>query len=130
MIKQMRLPFKYAFQNIYPTRSPESNRYYWGVVVKYISESTGHSPMEVHEAYKKKFLFQYDFIYHPVHHEYMFWIGPIDSTAKLDEKQIWDYILQVRAEAEIELHITIPLPNECFIPELNFEHDKLEHKKL
>lgn len=129
-IKQMRLPFKYAFQDIYPTRSLESNKYYWGVVLKFISEATGHSPMEIHEAYKQKFLIQYDFIYHLLHCQYMFWIEPTASTAKLDEKQIWDYIFQVRADAELELHITIPLPNEAFVPELDFDHDKVEHKRL
>lgn len=37
-------------------RSPQANRYYWGVVVALLSEHTGYTPEEMHEALKEKFL--------------------------------------------------------------------------
>jgi len=37
-------------------RSMQQNRYYWGVVVKIISDDTGNNPETVHEFLKAKFL--------------------------------------------------------------------------
>ena len=37
-------------------RSVQQNRYYWGVVVKIISDDTGNDPETVHEFLKAKFL--------------------------------------------------------------------------
>ena len=37
-------------------RSLDQNSYYWGVVIELISEETGMTPEEVHEAMKWKFL--------------------------------------------------------------------------
>lgn len=39
-----------------PKRSSNLNSYYWGVVVKTISEATGYEPEEVHELLASKFL--------------------------------------------------------------------------
>jgi len=128
-IMEMRLPFKYAFQKIYPLRSLKSNAYYWGIVLKYISDESGHTQDECHKEYKNKYNFRYDIEYNPQTNNYE-WIMGVASTTILDEKEIWDYIFKVRVDGELEHHIVIPLPNECFIPELDFEHDKIELKKL
>lgn len=37
-------------------RTLSQNRYYWGVVLKVISDDTGHEPEEQHEFFKKKFI--------------------------------------------------------------------------
>lgn len=37
-------------------RSNDQNAYYWGVVIQLISDNTGHTPDEVHEAMKMMFL--------------------------------------------------------------------------
>lgn len=37
-------------------RSMNQNAYYWGVILTIIAKETGHTPEELHEIYKKKFL--------------------------------------------------------------------------
>jgi len=128
-IKEMRLPFKYAVQNIYPLRSIDANAYYWGIVLKMISDETGLTVEECHEAYKRKHNFRWDFIFNSLAGTYEFTAG-VDSTTELDGKEFWDFVSRVRCDAELDLHITIPLPNEAFIPELDFDHDKIELRRL
>jgi hypothetical protein len=128
-LKERRLPFKCALQDIYPTRSIESNNYYWGIVLAYASAETGHSAEEIHEACKKKWNFRYDIKYNARTKQYK-WVMGVKSTTILDEREFWDYIFKCRAEFEIDLHILIPLPSECMINELNFEHDKLKERRL
>jgi hypothetical protein len=38
------------------TRSNQANKYYWGYVLAEIAKETGHSPEELHDIFKKKFL--------------------------------------------------------------------------
>jgi hypothetical protein len=128
-LKERRLPFKCALQDIYPLRSLESNNYYWGIVLAYASEATGHTAEEIHEVCKKKWNFHYDVEYNDRTKQYE-WVMGVKSTTILDDHEIWDYIFKCRVEFEIELNILIPLPNECMINELNFEQDKLIQKKL
>lgn len=129
LLDQRRLPFKVALQDIYPGRSLLSNAYYWGIVLKLISDATGHTQIECHEGYKHKYNFRHDIAYNPKTGQYE-WVMDVGSTAALDEKEMWDYIFKVRADGEIEHHIIIPLPSECFIPELQFENNKIKHKRL
>lgn len=121
-LKERRLPFKLALDDIYPPRSIDLNAYYWGVVLKYISDESGHDVIECHDGYKRKFNCKIDFkingdtgIYEPV-----FEVG---STTELNNKEFCDYIFQVRADGEMEHHIVIPLPNEAFVPELVFKNE-------
>lgn len=37
-------------------RSLSANNYYWGIVIKMISDYSGHTPEETHSALKQKFL--------------------------------------------------------------------------
>jgi hypothetical protein len=49
-------PFcKNSFELLRPRSSPQ-NRYYFGVVLSLISSETGHSPEELHEIFKAKYL--------------------------------------------------------------------------
>jgi len=118
-IMQRSLPFKVALQDILPLRSLESNNYYWGIVVIPIANETGQDPDEVHEGYKIKFNFKHDLRYNSKTKK-MQWYTGTASTTGLDEREIWDYIMRVRADAELELHLTIQMPNEVFTNELKF----------
>ena len=130
LLKDKRLPFRIAFQEIYPLRSVEFNDYLWGFIYTPIALFTGHTPEEVHEECKRKYNFKHDFVFNNETKRYDLVLAK-GSTTAMSTKDIWEYAMQIRAEAEIELHITLPLPNEAFIPELNFEHEnKTEEKKL
>lgn len=116
---------KIAVQNVYPLRSLEANAYYWGIILAYISEVTGHTPEECHEGYRKKFNYSQEFRYNRRTRQYQFYIGA--GTTVVDEHKFYEYIFKVRADAELELHICIPMPNETFIRELNFDFER-KHK--
>ena len=128
-LREGRLPKKVADQDIYPLRSLESNAYYWGIVLKHISDATGHTELQCHEEFKKMFLFKYDVKYIINQNRYE-WTAGVWSTTKIDNREIWEYIMKIRVFAETELRIVIPLPNECFINELDFEHDNIETRRL
>jgi len=127
-LKQRRLPFKVAVQDIYPTRTLDSNDYLWGIVYTPIADKTGSSADEVHEAYKKKFNFKHDLIYDPKTKK-MIWATKAHSTTRMDMVEIWEYIMKVRADAELEYGIIIQMPNETFINELNFEFEDTHQTK-
>lgn len=129
LLGNRRLPFRIAVQDIYPLRSLESNKYYWGIVLKAISDYTGHTQEECHEAYKRMFNFRYDLEYNSITGCYE-WVMGVKSTASLDDREIWDYIMKVRADAELDMHITIQMPNETFVNELSFEHDNIETRRI
>jgi hypothetical protein len=124
-----RLPLKIITDNIYPVRSLDLNAYYWGIVLAYISAESGHSIEECHDGYKRKFNLKIEFIFNEKKgiYEPVFQVG---STAELNNKTFFDYIFKVRADGEMEHHIVIPNPNESFIPELNFDHNKIEERRL
>ena len=88
-------------------RSNAQNRYYWGVVIKMISDYTGFFPDEVHEVLKTKFL----------GYEKALPTGEAVkvslSTAELDTYDFEQYLEQCRIFAASDLEIIIPLPNEC-----------------
>ncbi len=119
-LNERRLPYRIAIQDIFPTRSLDVNSYYWGVVLKHISDATGHTQEECHKGFKRKHLIRYDMRYNPDTKRYE-WKTEEGSTTELNNREVWDYVLKVRVEAEIDMGITIPLPNEVFISELIFE---------
>lgn len=89
------------------SRSAKQNKYYWGVVVKLISDYTGFETDEVREFLKCKFL----------KYEKALPSGEvaelIASTTKLDTKEFEEFMEKVRAFAAQELDLIIPLPNEA-----------------
>jgi len=121
-LMKSRLPKKVADQDIYPLRSLESNAYYWGIVLKYISDATGDSQEKCHDGYKLLFNFNYDIEYNPKTNMYE-WVMGVKSTANQDDKVFWDFVMRVRIDGELEHHIVIPMPNEVFVNELKFEKE-------
>lgn len=119
-IKERRLPFRVALQDLYPARSVDFNAYYWGTVLKMISDFTGHTQIEVHEACKIRYNFRHDFKYFKKSGKWKL-VSKVDSSTAMFSREFMEYVMRVRADAEIDLHLTIPLPNETFVPELAFE---------
>jgi|SRR5690606_1277525 len=85
-----------------PRRSIQANRYYWGVVLRYLSETTGENPNVLHQELKFKFVPDVVFL-----DDYEL------TTTTLDAEQIWDYIDLIRAWASSFLNCRIPDPNEA-----------------
>lgn len=127
-LKERRLPFKVALQDIYPLRSLDANSYLWGIVYSAIADETGHSIDEIHEHYKRLYNLKQQFRYNPRTKKMQFYIGTA-STTTLNEKEFWEYIMRVVSDAELFLRILIPLPNEVFINELNFNFENTHQTK-
>jgi len=97
----------------YKERSNQQNKYYWGVVIKELSNELGYTPDEMHEALKCHFLADIKEFKREVN-------GIMEtrtlmvtkSTTALDTQQFEDYMAKVRQWASIQLAIYIPLPNE------------------
>ena len=115
-IKKFRLPFVCDLQVKLPGATIDQYSYLFGVVYKRIAEHTGHSVKEVHEGYKT--LLNVD------------WNKQKDGKYRLTMKgasemnviEIMEYAMKVRADALLELHINIELPNEVFTNELIFDN--------
>ena len=88
-------------------RSTKQNNYYWGVVLKYLSETTGYSVHEMHEVCKLKFN-----PYEKANKK----TGEITvfggSTTELNTIQEEEYLENIRRWAIVDLDCLIPLPNE------------------
>lgn len=88
-------------------RSSPQNRYYYGVVLKYLSETTGFSVSEMHEVLKAKFL-----PYERANRANGQVVQFGRSTTELNTLQYEGFLEQVRIWAINELDCYIPLPNE------------------
>ena len=87
-------------------RTTEQNKYYWGVVLKMISDETGYELSEVHEILKSEFLkVNEKVINHKAYPIYK-------STTKLNTAEFEEYLEKCRRFAAINLQIVILLPNE------------------
>jgi hypothetical protein len=82
-------------------RSNQQNRYYHGVVCRMITDETGLTPDETHEALKIKFL--------PKHHDLL---PTVKSTTKLSTIEFQAYIAEIVMWAAEFLQLIIPEPNE------------------
>lgn len=87
------------------TRSLQQSHYYFGVVVKLISNDTGYSLDETHEILKAKFLGEETRIGDEV-------IKYSKSTTSLKTMEFEEYLTNVREWASAELNCFIPLPSE------------------
>ncbi len=83
------------------TRSNEQNAYMWGVVYQLISETTGYTPDEVHDAMRVMFLMDRSRN-----------IPTLRSTTQLTTVEMENYLESIRQWAAVELSCVIPLPNE------------------
>lgn len=82
-------------------RSNPQNRYMWGVVYELLSESTGYTPSEIHDAMRMLFL-----------QDNLRKIPTLRSTTELTTIEMENYLEQIRQWAAQELNCIIPLPNE------------------
>ncbi len=82
-------------------RSNSQNRYMWGVVYELLSETTGFTPEEIHDAMRMLFLLDRDRK-----------IPTLKSTTSLTTVEIELYLTKIREFASRELNCYIPLPNE------------------
>jgi hypothetical protein len=87
-------------------RSSQQNRYYWGTVLKIISDYTGYSQNDLHDLFKSTFL-----------PSKMIVIGGKNksittSTAELTTVEFEQYISDVMQYAIESLSLYIPSPNE------------------
>lgn len=98
----------------YKKRSTGQNEYYWGLVLKMISEEIGMDTEEVHEAMKWMFL-----------RKKGSYIPTVKSTQELTTVEFEEYLSQIRQWASLPvedegLGLYIPLPNEVEIDYNNF----------
>lgn len=87
-------------------RSDNQNRYYWGVVLKMLSDKTGHHPDELHEAFIKKFL----------SHKVILGEVVSERSSSLTTTEFEEYMSKIRTFAshpDEGLNTFIPLPNEA-----------------
>lgn len=99
-----------------PTRSLMQNAYYWGVVIKILSDEIGYDPETMHEYMKDKFSFKKD-IDMPDGGTMI----KVKSTTDLSTIEFEDYLTRVREWAKDFLECFIPLPNET-----QFDYTKYE----
>lgn len=85
-------------------RSTQENNYYWGVIIKIVSDATGAWPDDVHHEFKKQFLRVGGSIF-PV----------LKSTTELSTVEAEEFYSKCRMFAAQELGCYIPLPNEIEI---------------
>ena len=86
-------------------RSNEQNSYYWGVLIKILSDELGYEPAEIHELLKYKFLGLEEIKIKDTREK------RIISTQSLSTVDFMLYIEQVQRWAST-LNIYIPDPNE------------------
>lgn len=92
-------------------RSIQLNRYYYGVVVRLISEHTGYTPDETHDALKMLHLSK-TLAMQNGNGEVVNEIVIGGSTRKLTNLEFNDYCSRIRAWASESLDVYIPEPNE------------------
>lgn len=88
-------------ERLYPHRSSQQNRYYRGVVLAILAEETGHTPEELHLAFRSMFLSDQE--------------GSLRlprSTAVLTTEEFSAYVEKIRNYASFDLATYIPAPNE------------------
>lgn len=82
-------------------RSGNQNRYMWGVAYQLISDTTGYTSEEVHDAMRMMFLLDRDRK-----------VPTLKSTASLTTVEMEKYLDSIRQWAAETMSCFIPLPNE------------------
>lgn len=86
-------------------RSLNQNNYYWGVVLKVLSEHTGYDPDDMHEICRYMFLKSFKTVGNKE-------LEYVKSTADLNTAEFEEYLEKIRRWAAVELNCYTPLPNE------------------
>jgi hypothetical protein len=106
-------------EKIKHSRTNNQNKYYWGVVVKLISQHTGHDPEQIHELLKQMFSPKWHFVrsFQPQAQKVILdeVSGIPTSTARLDTIEFVEYTERCRLWANDFLGLSIPLPGEVDI---------------
>ena len=84
-------------------RSLRQNAYYFGVVIRIISNETGHTPDETHEILKYYFLKVYNDKGEVIR---------LKSTKELSTSEFEEYMSKIRMKFASQMDIQIPEPNE------------------
>lgn len=88
-------------------RSLQQNKYMWSVVYDMIGDEWGYDKEEVHQIMSTMFLkikeVELDGETYAV----------VKSTTKLKTDEMEEYLEKCRRYASVNLHLFIPLPNEC-----------------
>jgi hypothetical protein len=94
------------------TRSQQQNRYYWGVVIKHISNKTGYEPSEVHSWLSENILVEIvpDKCKRVIINKKE--VLDIPSTTSLTTREFEEYLSKTREWASRVLSEYIPLPDE------------------
>jgi len=85
-------------------RSLQQNKYYWGVVISLLSETTGFSKDEMHDALRVKFLTDLELIGEKTT------LPRIQSTTELSTVEFLEYVSQIQQWAAEFLDCYIPDP--------------------
>jgi len=85
-------------------RSNKENRYYWGIVIKMISDYTGFSEDEAHDSMRMLFL-----------KDRSGKVETIKSSKDLSTVEFEEYLSKIRMFASKELSLYIPDPNQTII---------------
>lgn len=94
------------FRPLRKNRSLNQNDYYWGVVLSLLEKETGNDQDAIHEFIKDRFLSKRQVEFNG--QEFVV----SGSTRKLTTAEFEELMEKVRAWAQIDLNINIPLPNE------------------
>lgn len=100
------------------TRTLSQNAYYWGVVLKSLSEFTGYDTEDLHNHFKYHFLKKK--------------VGNLDSfksTTGLSKNEFSWYTDKIREFASNQLGFDIPTPEQMGQEEINQAHENLWTKK-
>jgi hypothetical protein len=95
------------------TRSLQQNRYYWGVVIKLISDHTGFDSLETHEVLKYKFNSKLTELVNVKSGEIEI-IEHGGTTTRMTTLEFMEYIGKIQQWAAEFLALSIPGPNENF----------------
>jgi hypothetical protein len=83
-------------------RSSNQNKYYWGVVLPLIAQTTGYTIDESHDAMKMQFLVKRTAK-----------VPTTRSTTDLSTAEMEEYLENIRRFAAVELSCYVPIPNEA-----------------
>jgi hypothetical protein len=106
ILKQLKGSNAISIKKNRATRSMAQSRYYWGVVIAYISDETGYTKDEAHQLMQRQFLKYHKQVSDGV--EEMF----VRSTTSLNTVEMEEYVENIRRFAISELGCYIPEPNE------------------
>jgi len=92
-------------------RSRAANRYYWGCVLKILSEHTGHDAEDLHDWAKLTFLEREPIVLSDAYGEIKSAAKLIPSTTGMTTAEFYEFVERLRRWAAVELGCEIPDPD-------------------